>query len=108
MRRSKAATRHSLEQDGFGTGFPWAFSLLSAVGSRGLEHRAQDAEPGVLVYKPRRKSIMAAPTSGARSCSVQWPQPGSQPADRRINWRSDSACSRIEPGTTKAGVSTLG
>src|SRR5882724_8146591 len=33
---------------------------------------------------------------------------GGQPADRRINWRNDSACSRIEPGTTKAGVSTLG
>src|SRR5260370_16779860 len=45
MRRRKAATRHSLEQDGFGTGFPWAFGLLSAVGSRCLEHRGQDADP---------------------------------------------------------------
>src|SRR5207248_3838123 len=55
-----------------------------------------------------KKSIMAALTSSARCCSVQSPQPGSQPADRRISWRSDSASSRIEPGTTKAGVSTLG
>ena len=31
-----------------------------------------------------------------------------QPARRRINWRSDSACSRIELGTTNAGVSTSG
>src|SRR5262245_45846181 len=31
-----------------------------------------------------------------------------QPARRRSNWRSDSACSRIELGTTKAGVSTFG
>ena len=28
-------------------------------------------------------------------------------ARRRISWRSDSACSRIELGTTKAGVSTF-
>src|SRR6266481_9035065 len=58
--QSKTATV-MLEQDGFGTGFPWTFGLLSAVGSRGLEHRALDAGPGVLVlaYKLRRKSVMA-------------------------------------------------
>ncbi len=33
---------------------------------------------------------------------------GDQPARRRLSWRSDSACSRIELGTTKAGVSTFG
>src|SRR4029077_1091823 len=31
-----------------------------------------------------------------------------QPTPHRISWRSDSACSRIELGTTKAGVSTFG
>ena len=31
-----------------------------------------------------------------------------QPARRLISWRSESACSRIELGTTKAGVSTPG
>jgi hypothetical protein len=43
----------------------------------------------LLGYKLRRKSIMAALTSGARSCSVQWPQPGSMIAGRSLGTIAD-------------------
>lgn len=44
----------------------------------------------VLAYKLRMKSIIAVLTSGARSCSVQWPQPGSRIAGRSLG--TNAAC----------------
>jgi hypothetical protein len=48
----------------------------------------------VPAYKLRKKSIMAALTSGARSCSVQWPQPGSMIAGRSLGTIAD--CSAMD------------
>jgi len=57
-------------------------------------------------YKLRRKSITAALTSGARSCWVQWPQPGSMIAGRSlgtiadcmaINWELTAATKSRSP-----------
>jgi hypothetical protein len=47
----------------------------------------------VLPYKLRRNSIMAALTSGARSCSVQWPQPASTIGGRSSG--TNAACLAI-------------
>jgi hypothetical protein len=60
----------------------------------------------VLAYKHRRNSIMAALTSGARSCWVQCPQPGSLIACRSfgtiadcfvINWEKTAATKSRSP-----------
>jgi hypothetical protein len=61
------------------TGRLWASGLAGHCQSR-----ARVCLRSLFAYKLRRKSIMAALTSGARSCSVQWPQPGSRIAGRSL------------------------
>src|SRR6202043_2238463 len=61
-----------------------------------LEHdfrRHVSSYAGSFAYKLRRKSIMAALPSGARSCSVQGPQPGSMIAGR--SWGAIADCVAI-------------
>src|ERR1700736_6784576 len=48
-----------------------------------------DGPPQQRAYKLRRKSIMAALTSGARSCWVQCPQPGSIIGGRSLGTSAD-------------------
>ena len=59
-------------------------------------------------YKCRRKSIMAALTSGARSCSVQCPQPGSVIVGRTFGTRVDCwAMNCSFTATTKSRVPAM-
>jgi hypothetical protein len=54
-------------------------NLMTAALSRHRRRAPLREQPRrVCAYKRRRKSIMAALTSDARSCWVQWPQPGSR------------------------------
>src|SRR5437879_4678796 len=88
-----------------GRGEPTGVKLVEGAqlpGSEPLILRPENHERRLQAFSQSNRAIVVAHAIKVIGhCKVP-------PADRRINWRSDSACSRIEPGTTKAGVSTLG
>jgi len=63
--------------------------FLSGVDCAASKHRGQYVRVVVVAYRLLMKSIMAALTCGARSCWVQWPQPGSIIAGRSLGTSAD-------------------
>ena len=80
--------------------------LNAIIGLPHGEERFGEAEARL---EPRTLPIQRNSCSTFALLRPTFPAPGSDyAARRRLSWRSDNTCSRIELGTAKAGVRTVG
>jgi hypothetical protein len=91
---------HGNASHGRGEGILTALARGGAMIAKALS----EIRSRVRYYRPRRNSIVAAFTSAARSCWVQWPQPGSMIAARSAGTKlARFGISRSMPGKLTTG-----